>query len=104
MSEKMRVNWYYADTYWSDESSDNARWTIIGVLLDEWRDGMSDTYLDSRTVFWFDTDTEVLALKEGSIFGDDMVIKSIDYTPDYREEDYELSEYDIIDTTEELQK
>ena len=89
----MRVNWYYADTYWDDEPIPNPRYTILGVLKDEWRDGMADTYLDSHTFFWFDTDEEVLALKKGDKFGD-CVIDSIDYTPDYREEKYEYSEYD----------
>ena len=89
----MKVNWYYADTYWDDEPKENARWTILGVLKDEWEDGMSDTYLDSRTIYWFDTDAEVLALKEGSTFSDGCVIASIDYTPDYREEEYEPSDH-----------
>ena len=88
----MKVNWYYADTHWNDEPKENAKWTILGVLHGEWDDGMCDTYLDSRTVYWFDTDAEVLALKEGSVFGDGMVIDSIDYTPDYREEEYDESE------------
>lgn len=91
----MKVNWYYADVYWDDEPKENARWSIIGVLHGEWKDGMCDTYLDSRTVYWFDTDEEVLALKEGSKFGDQFVIASIDHTPDYREEEYELSKYDL---------
>lgn len=90
----MKVNWYYADTYWDDEINPNPRYTILGVLKEEWRDGMSDTYLDSRTIFWFDSDEEVLALKKGDKFGDGIVIDSIDYTPDYREEEYEYSEYD----------
>jgi hypothetical protein len=88
MPNLMKVNWYYADTYWEDETKENARWTILGVLKGEWDDGMCDTYLDSRTVYWFDTDEEVFALKEGSVFGDGMTIASIDYTPDYREEEY----------------
>ena len=90
----MKVNWYYADTHWDDEPIPNPRYTILGVLKDEWRDGMADTYLDSHTFFWFDTDEEVLALKSGDKFGDGIVIDSIDYTPDYREEEYEYSEYD----------
>jgi hypothetical protein len=36
----------------------------------------------------------VLALKKGNKFGDGIVIDSIDYTPDYREEEYSYSEYD----------
>jgi len=88
MNNLMKVNWYYADTYWDDEPKENARWTIIGVLKGEWDNGMSDTYLDSRTVYWFDTDEEVLALKEGSVIDDGLTIASIDYTPDYREEEY----------------
>ena len=88
MSNLMKVNWYYADTYWDDEPKENARWTIIGVLKGEWDNGMSDTYLNNRTVCWFDTDEEVLALKEGSEIDDGLTIASIDYTPDYREEEY----------------
>jgi hypothetical protein len=34
-------------------------------------------------------------LKKGSVFGDGMVIDSIDYTPDHRTEEYDLSEYDL---------
>lgn len=94
----MKVNWYYADTYWEDDPS-NTRWTIIGVLLGDWKDGMCDTYLDSRTVYWFDTDAEVLALKKGSVFGDGLVIDEISYEPDYREEEFELSEYDLLENT-----
>ena len=91
----MKVTWYYADTYWDDEPKENARWSILGVLHGDWNDGMSNTYLDSRTVYWFDTDEEVLALKEGSVFGSDgqHFIASIDYTPDYREEEYEEINY-----------
>lgn len=92
MPNLMKVNWYYADTYWNDEPKENARWTIIGVLKGEWDDGMEDTYLDSRTVYWFDTDEEVLALKEGSEIDDGLTIASIDYTPDYREEEYNTEE------------
>ena len=88
MPNLMKVNWYYADTYWDDEPKENARWTIIGVLKGEWDNGMSDTYLNNRTVCWFDTDEEVLALKEGSEIDDGLTIASIDYTPDYREEEY----------------
>jgi hypothetical protein len=88
MPNLMKVNWYYADTYWEDETKEDARWTILGVLKGEWDDGMCDTYLNSRTVYFFDTDEEVFALKEGSVFGDGMTIASIDYTPDYREEEY----------------
>jgi hypothetical protein len=84
----MKVNWYYADTYWEDEPKENARWTIIGVLKGEWDNGMSDTYLNNRTICWFDTDEEVLALKEGSEIDDGLTIASIDYIPDYREEEY----------------
>jgi hypothetical protein len=96
----MKVNWYYADTHWEDEENPEPKWTIIGVLLGDWRDGMSDTYLDSRTIYWFDTDAEVLALKKGHSFGDGLVIDSIDYTPDYREEEYELSEYDLLENAD----
>jgi hypothetical protein len=92
MSNLMKVNWYYADTYWDDEPKENARWTIIGVLKGEWDNGMSDTYLNNRTVCWFDTDEEVLALKEGSEIDDGLTIASIDYTPDYREEEYNTEE------------
>jgi hypothetical protein len=88
----MKVNWYYADTYWDDEPKENARWTIIGVLKGEWDNGMSDTYLNNRTVCWFDTDEEVLALKEGSEIDDGLTIASIDYTPDYREEEFNTEE------------
>ena len=88
MPNLMKVNWYYADTYWEDETKEDARWTILGVLKGEWDDGMCDTYLDSRTIYWFDTDEEVFALKEGSVFEDGLTIASIDYTPDYREEEY----------------
>ena len=89
MPNLMKVNWYYADTYWEDQPKGNARWTILGVLKGEWDDGMCDTYLNSRTVCWFDTDEEVLALKEGSVINEDgLTIASIDYTPDYREEEY----------------
>jgi hypothetical protein len=88
MTNLMKVNWYYADTYWDDEPKENARWTILGVLKGEWDDGMADTYLDSRTIYWFDTDEEVLALKEGSVIDDGLTIASIDHTPDYREEEY----------------
>jgi hypothetical protein len=92
MSNLMKVNWYYADTYWEDEPKENARWTIIGVLKGEWDNGMSDTYLNNRTICWFDTDEEVLALKEGSEIDDGLTIASIDYTPDYREEEYNTEE------------
>lgn len=92
MPNLMKVNWYYADTYWADEPKENARWTILGVLKGDWQDGMEDTYLDSRTVYWFDTDEEVLALKEGSEIDDGLTIASIDYTPDYREEEYNTEE------------
>jgi len=92
MTNLMKVNWYYADTYWDDEPKENARWTILGVIKGEWQDGMEDTYLDSRTVYWFDTDEEVLALKEGSVISDGLTIASIDYTPDYREEEYNTEE------------
>jgi hypothetical protein len=88
MPNLMKVNWYYADTYWDDEPKENARWTIIGVLKGEWDNGMSDTYLNNRTICWFDTDEEVLALKKGSEIDDGLTIASIDYTPDYREEEY----------------
>jgi hypothetical protein len=92
MNNLMKVNWYYADTYWDDEPKENARWTIIGVLKGEWDNGMSDTYLNNRTICWFDTDEEVLALKEGSEIDDGLTIASIDYTPDYREEEYNTEE------------
>jgi len=92
MLNLMKVNWYYADTYWDDEPKENARWTILGVLKGEWDDGMADTYLDSRTIYWFDTDEEVLALKQGSVIDDGLTIASIDYTPDYREEEYNTEE------------
>jgi hypothetical protein len=92
MPNLMKVNWYYADTYWDDEPKENARWTIIGVLKGEWDNGMSDTYLNNRTVCWFDTDEEVLALKEGSEIDDGLTIASIDYTPDYREEEFNTEE------------
>jgi hypothetical protein len=89
----MKVNLYDAEIYWDDENPPNPKWAIIGVLKEEWRDGMANTYLDSRTIFWFDSDEEILALKKGDKFGD-FVLHSIDYTPDYREEDYSYSEYD----------
>jgi hypothetical protein len=93
MPNLMKVNWYYADTYWADEPKENARWTILGVLKGEWDNGMSDTYLNNRTVYWFDTDEEVLALKEGSVINEDgLTIASIEYTPDYREEEYNTEE------------
>lgn len=87
----MKVNWYYADTYWEDEQTPEPKWTIIGVLKGEWISGMEDTYLDSKTIYWFDTDEEVLNLKKGSHFGDGLIIDSIDYMPDYRKEEFEIT-------------
>jgi hypothetical protein len=90
---KIKVNLYQIGFHWedSDLGLTNAH---IGVIQspDGWVDEMENTHLDSEVFFYFDTDKEVLALKEGDVISDGAVIDWIDYTPLYREETIKICE------------